>query len=112
MGFGPGAHSFIIGQDQIRRWNEPDLEKYLAAASAGDFASVRGYEALSEDQLAMERVMLGLRTAEGVPEQELRAYCRDLDAAVASGSLVGPSDGNFRIPEDRFFISDTIISEL
>lgn len=112
MGFGPGAHSFIVGREQMRRWNEPDLEKYLAAASTGDFAPVRGYEILTEDQLVMERVMLGLRTAEGVSEQELRAYCRDLDAAVASGSLTGSACGKFRIPEDRFFISDTIISEL
>lgn len=85
IGFGPGAHSLFIGQDGrlSRRWNSPDLASYIAAARRGCFDDVRAGETLTAQQVHDERVMLGLRTAEGI-------------------------DGR-RIPEDRWFIADTII---
>ena len=82
-------------------------------------------EALEPDQLTLERIMLGLRTSEGLPESFLRANC-DSDAlsrALAAGHLVSaapigdsspaqPAEQNLRIPESYFFISDSIIASL
>ena len=110
VGLGPGAHSFL---PSVRKWNRPDLQSYLAAAQGGDFTSVQEGETLDADQLTLERIMLGLRTSNGLPESYLRANCDPsaLSRALAAGHLVsiGP---NLRIPESNFFISDSIIAFL
>ena len=71
-------------------------------------------EELTQEQLVMEKVMLGLRTANGVSEEFLRANCdvEQVDEALRCSNLVVSVDGNIRIPEDRFFISDSIISSI
>ena len=111
-GFGPGAHSFI--SPNVRQWNEPDLQAYLKAGRNGDFSVVQGRETLNEEQLMMERVMLGLRTSAGLEGGVLERCCdaSGLDRALSDGSLVRTENGRVRIPEDRFFISDAIITEL
>ena len=105
----------------------------MQAAADGDFTSVRGSEDLTSEQVVLERVMLGLRTSDGVDADFLRTHC-DASAlasalaagdlvpvdiasdnlvpvAIASGNIV-PVGTRFRIPESRFFVSDAIISEL
>lgn len=115
VGLGPGAHSFsacasVKGETVSRRtWNRPDLKAYIADCSA-----VREGETLTEDQLAMEHIMLGMRTSEGLPETYLRRHCdiRALEGEMASGGLVRLPDGSVRIPESRLFVSDSIITEI
>jgi oxygen-independent coproporphyrinogen-3 oxidase len=111
VGLGPGAHSYM---SNVRQWNEPDLVKYVEAAGNGDFSKVQGSEVLTPEQLVMEKVMLGLRTAKGVSEELLRANCdvAQVDEALKCGNLVVLPYGMVRIPEDRFFISDSIISSI
>lgn len=110
LGLGPGAHGFLDGR---RFWNNPSLESYVQAAADGDFATVRGFEDLTDEQVVLERVMLGLRTSDGVDADFLRTHCpaSSVDQALAAGNLV-PEGTRLRIPESRFFISDAIISEL
>ncbi len=65
LGLGPAAHSFWW-DDEARRWsNEPDIKAYLKAPAK------REMEQLSCEQLAEERIMMGLRTRSGISEQEL-----------------------------------------
>lgn len=67
LGFGPGAHSFWWNQD-ARRWeNEADLQSYLEQDD-----SSAGAEELTFEQLAEERIMMGLRTRWGVLISELK----------------------------------------
>jgi hypothetical protein len=63
---------------------------------------------------AMEHIMLGLRTSAGLPEEYLCVHCDPaaMQEALSCGNLVSLPDGFVRIPESRFFISDTIISSL
>ena len=107
-GLGPGAHSFK--KPYQRRWNEPDLQKYIA-----DPMSVQDGETLTDEQIVLERVMLALRTSEGIDEAYLRQHCdpKALSHALAVGLLI-PAEGGtkLRIPEERFFISDSIISDI
>ena len=124
VGLGPGAHSF--SSLPTRQWNRPDLRAYLSAALTRDFSQVREGETLSPDQLTLERIMLGLRTAEGLPADFLRAHCNPaaLTRALSSGHIVpvdtpvdNPTSGasatsRLRIPEGHFFISDSIIATL
>ena len=122
VGLGPGAHSYLAGADGTasedascgkRQWNKNDLTGYIEAGKSGDFSSVHGGETLDAEQMTIERIMLGLRTSAGVPETFLRQHCSAsaLDEAIGCGSLVS-SGGNLRIPEERFFISDNIISSI
>lgn len=116
-GFGPAAHSFSLlsGDSRVmRKWNTSDLQAYMSAAEAGDFGPVVNSEVLDHDQLAIEKVMLALRTSAGISEATLRSCCSPaaVAAALSSGNLIIGSDNTFRIPESRFFISDSIISDL
>jgi len=106
LGFGPGAHS-LIGNS--RRWNNTDLKAYLSAAKSGDFSCVQGSEILSEQQWNEERVMLGLRTCEGIPQSWIpeESLCK----ALSAGSLER-CDAFVRIPESKWFVSDDIILSL
>ena len=115
IGLGPGAHSYASGAAQyVRKWNNPDLGAYLQAGRNGDFASVQGGEVLTEEQFDLERFMLGLRTSKGLSPEELLKVCSEefLRKSTARGWLQLSDDGNFRIPEEYFFISDAIIAEL
>ena len=121
VGLGPGAHSLLIAHGHsvapddvsgcrfIRCWNDPDLKRYME-----DPSSVRGQETLTDEQVVMERIMLGLRTSAGLPESFLRKHCdpRTLEKAVGSGNLVSTCGAHLRIPKEKFFVSDAIISAL
>ena len=106
VGLGPGAHSFVSGS---RCWNEPDLQRYIE-----DSLSLRYGETLTREQVVLERIMLALRTSEGISESYLREHCsaHELSHAVACDNLVFKGNGMVRIPEDKFFISDSIISDI
>ena len=71
-------------------------------------------EVRSDEDIRVERIMLGLRTAAGLPADELSLLAgKDaLEKQVAAGCLAIGPDGRARIPEERFFISDEIIGSL
>ncbi|MFO8071225.1 MAG: radical SAM family heme chaperone HemW [Polyangia bacterium] len=79
LGLGAGAHGCVAEGGRHRRWaNDGDLAGYLeGAAEVGAGDPWRGIgsrvleETLGEVERARERVMLGLRTAEGVDLAEL-----------------------------------------
>ena len=92
-----------------RQWNEADLKKYLE-----DPTGHQVREDLTQEQIVLERIMLALRTSEGLSESYLREYgdVLGLDRAFAAGNIVRTGDGRVRIPEGRFFVSDSIIADL
>lgn len=121
IGLGPGAHSFgsmgksSSGEPMLgRQWNKPDLAAYLEAGKSGDFYTVQDGEVLTADQLALERLMLGLRTSAGVQKDFVHEFCSEdgVARAINEGHLQLLETGCYRIPEDKFFISDSIISNL
>jgi oxygen-independent coproporphyrinogen III oxidase len=62
LGVGPSAHSFSGTQ---RWWNERKLKPYEARIATGE-KPVAGSEDLTRSDLALESLMLGLRTADGI----------------------------------------------
>ncbi len=135
VGLGPGAHSF---DGHTRSWNINALPPAQAAVapencatlgiirgrgpspdgrgpaqpdvSGGSWPLRGGQERLSEEEAREETVMLGLRTARGVAEGLLEA---DKAAAMlADGRLERLPGGHVRIPENQWFISDSIIADL
>ena len=97
-----------------RLWNEGNLNEYIKAGESGDFTAVSGGETLDEEQIAIEKIMLGLRTSSGVSENYLRQHCDNvaLDEALHGDRLIRQSGGTVRIPESGFFVSDSIIVSL
>lgn len=72
-GFGPSAHSFYPGEPPakgtlpraVRSWNLSDVRVYGAKLSMGELP-IQETETLSPAQQMLERVMLGLRTRDGL----------------------------------------------
>jgi len=71
LGMGPGAHSFWWeGNNDATRWNnKADLRKYLSDDREG---LEEEKDTLSLEQLAEERIMMGLRTREGIRKNEMK----------------------------------------
>jgi len=79
LGLGPSAHSF----DGARRWwNHRKLGPWETALTAGE-RPIAGEERLGPRELALEHLMLGLRTREGVDLARLRELGFDVAAANA-----------------------------
>lgn len=80
LGLGPSAHSF----DGVRRWwNHRKVGPWSEAVAAGQLP-VEGDEAIGPRELALEHLMLGLRTREGVDLTYLRRLGFDLAATNAA----------------------------
>ncbi|HAN72679.1 MAG TPA: coproporphyrinogen III oxidase [Actinobacteria bacterium] len=89
-GVGPGAHSHLDGR---RWWNVKHPRTYAERLSAG-VAPEEGAEVLTGEQRAMERIMLGLRLAEGLPVEDIEGDLSRVgeglldEAALARGRVV------------------------
>ncbi len=68
LGFGPSAHSF---DGRTRRWNERHLSRWQRSLTTLETA-IAGEETLSKEQLAIEAVLLGLRTRDGIELEDCR----------------------------------------
>lgn len=102
VGLGAGAHSALAGPDgkvNVRKWNSESESCYIAEK-----------EILTEENMLMETVMLGLRTDTGVDPACLPHA--PMSMLLYEGALEWTREGNLRIPEDHFFVSDEIIREL
>jgi len=62
LGLGPSAHSFSGSR---RWWNERKLKPYEARIAAGE-RPIAGLEELTRRDLALEALLLGLRTTDGI----------------------------------------------
>lgn len=95
VGLGPGAHSFTGG---IRSWNSQNPEHWTSEQ-----------EVLSAEDIRTETIMLGLRTADGIPSGICDAATAD--RLISEGALTKIGE-RIRIPESHFFVSDDIIRSL
>jgi oxygen-independent coproporphyrinogen-3 oxidase len=83
-GAGPGAHGHVGG---VRWWNVKHPARYAAALAEGGSPEA-GREHLTPAERHEERVLLGVRLAEGLPLQELDGRGRRAaTGAVADGLL-------------------------
>ena len=79
-GIGPGAHSHLGG---VRWWNVKHPATYAERIRTGA-SPMADEERLTDEQRELERVMLGIRTSDGVPADDLPAAA---GALVADGLL-------------------------
>ena len=83
LGLGPGAHSY--DGDRRRSWNLPDLNQYLKGVRQEES------ETLSDLDLYNERILLGLRTAQGLDLHDLVALLPKSNPAISSQTTAQPT---------------------
>jgi len=111
---GPGACGFV---GRLRYANVKATPRYCETLAGGELP-VASWEHLTERQRLAERLLLGLRTADGVPATLLGArlegdarLCRLIDEWRARALLVDAGD-RVRLTEAGFLLSDALFVEL
>ena len=99
VGLGPGAHS--MKNDRIRTANTEGIPWKMEK------------EELTDEDIKVETIMLGLRTDIGVKKSYIyeKVDRKIVESYLQTGLLVSTGD-SFRIPENQFFVSDQIICGL
>jgi oxygen-independent coproporphyrinogen-3 oxidase len=115
LALGPGACGFL---GHVRYGNVKAVERYCTLVEAGTLPLL-SHEVLTERQALAERLILGLRTSDGVPAERLAERCAlergrlpvVVDAWRERG-LLAESDGRVRLTEAGFLLSDSLFTEL
>ena len=112
---GPGACGFI---GDVRYGNVKPVARYCGMVEAGALP-IDTSETLTGRQRLAERLILGLRTSDGVPSAWLAerehgdpALSRRLQAWRDQMLLTETSDGRMRLTEQGFLVSDALFVEL
>ncbi len=110
-GFGPGAHSHVGG---VRWWNVRHPAAY-SALLAGQASPAAAREVLDGEARRMERVMLGVRLADGLAVAELTEAGRARTGALAADGLIEPvalAAGRVLLTLRGRLLADTVIRGL
>ncbi|WP_420111215.1 radical SAM family heme chaperone HemW [Pseudactinotalea sp.] len=107
-GIGPGAHSHLAG---TRFWNVKHPRAYAQRVEAGELPIAES-EVLTPEQIADERVLLGIRLVEGLP---VEGGAGALLPQLAVEGLVEPdaaAAGVARLTRRGRLLADTVVGRL
>jgi oxygen-independent coproporphyrinogen-3 oxidase len=106
LGLGPSAHSFQSGS---RWWNVRSIQKYCQLLAEGQ-APVEASEALSEEQLDLEALALGLRTSDGIGLHAPGGRSRwgKVLVELQKSHLVTVNDGRIQPTRKGFLVADSL----
>lgn len=107
-GAGPGAHSHLGG----RRFHNAKHPARYASVVAGGELPVRDGESLTADDRHIERIMLRLRLAEGLPHGWLTAGELDRARAQEAAGTLTLADGRVRLTDAGRLLADAIIVDI
>jgi coproporphyrinogen III oxidase-like Fe-S oxidoreductase len=105
LGLGAGAHSYRDGR---RWWNVRPPQQYMEMVGARQLATGGG-EQLTDEERRTERILLGLRTADGVPIEwvnETRAI------GFMKEGLAERRNGHLALTERGMFLASELVLEL
>jgi putative oxygen-independent coproporphyrinogen III oxidase len=105
LGLGAGAHSY---RDGSRWWNVRPPQQYVAMVDRGE-KPVGGSERLTEDERRLERLLLGLRVADGIPEAWIES---ERAASFVERGLMKHLDGRVALTEAGLFLANEVVSAL
>jgi len=117
IGLGPAAHGFV---NEFRYGNIADVSRYMDSVEAGQ-APAEFVEELTFEQEFTERVMLALRTADGLEKVELLNRFGERALALLEGKVANRLiasghleliEGFLRLTDDGFLVADRIIADL
>lgn len=108
LGLGPSAHSFF---ESSRWWNVRSIRKYCEALESGR-PPVEGSENLSEEQLRIESVMLGLRTNNGFDEKMIPNghQFRNMLPGLLNAGFLSVDNGRVLPTRKGFLVADYLAS--
>ncbi len=104
-GVGPGAHSHVAGV----RWSNVKDPEAWASGMADGAPQLDELEVLDAGQQALERLMLGVRLAEGLPVEGLPA---DAVGRVEANRLATVADERLVLTLDGRLLADTVVRSL
>ena len=116
LGLGAAAHSY---DGKVRRSNPANLQEYIDKVMVGETACEQ--EELTRWERYDERVMLGLRTNQGVDANKLRNdfgneawrhFVKMAQGHITAGNLSISDDGRYVLTRDGIMLSDSIIRDL
>ena len=115
VALGPGACGFL---GHVRYGNVKPVERYCRLVESGALPLLT-HEVLTERQALAERLILGLRTSDGVPAERLAERCV-LERGRLPGALeawrerglLAEGNGRVRLTEAGFLLSDALFTEL
>lgn len=110
---GPGAHAF---DGATRRWNAARLDGWLAALVPSGRAAPRlppgGSEPIDASTAAAERLVLGLRLAEGVPRSAMATHPEAFAWAAEAGLVEDAPGGRVRLTLRGRLLSNEVLARL
>ncbi|OQO89530.1 coproporphyrinogen III oxidase [Saccharomonospora piscinae] len=110
-GAGPGAHSHVGG---VRWWNVKHPARYAATVAGGELP-VADHERLTGTDRHLERVMLELRLAEGLPLDVLAPSGREQAGAAVGEGLLDPgaaAEGRAVLTGRGRLLADAVVRRL
>lgn len=111
IGLGAAAHSY---DGKYRQWNIDDILKYINSISTRQPAFEK--EFIDDITHYNDRVMLALRTVEGIDLNTLpthdRAYLLETSTKYVAQGLLTGENGRLKLSRDGLFVSDMVISDL
>lgn len=107
-GIGPGSHSHVGG---VRFWNRRHPRSYVAELDAGR-SPVQAGEFLSEADRRVERVLLELRLADGLPLDVLTATERARVGGVVEAGLASVHDERLLLTLHGRLLADGVVRDL
>ncbi len=107
-GIGPGAHSHVNG---VRWWNLRHPRDYTARL-ASEQSPAQAREVLDAEQRRVERVLLELRLAMGLPLEVLAPSERGRVASVVSSGLGVVDQGRLRPTLQGRLLADAVVRDL
>ncbi len=105
LGLGAGAHSY---RDGSRWWNVRPPQQYMAMVARGE-RPIGGRERLMAQDLDLERLLLGLRVADGVPVEWIDA---DRTAPFIERGLLRMERGRAFLTEQGLFLANDVVTAL
>lgn len=118
-GIGPGAHSYLgtrmgaAGEERAARrwWNVKHPRAYSERLNAGQSPEQDGEE-LSQADLELEAIMLGLRLADGIPVPPRRTH--EVARLIGDGLVDGAAalDGSLKLTRRGRLLADRAVREL
>ncbi len=116
LGLGVSAHSYVDG---YRYFNTKRLDTYIDAMKEGKSA-IYSKEYVSKQEKRTERIMLALRTTQGLNLEEfekefkenlLKSKAKQIEK-LKELKMIEIVDGYLRITDEHFYVSNSIIVEL
>ncbi len=111
---GPGGCGFV---GDVRYVNAKPVARYCTTLEARRLP-IESFERLTPRQRAAERLILGLRTSDGIPAEWLRTRAqgdRTLEGRLGdwqAAGLILAADDRVRLSESGFLLSDTLFVDL